>query len=771
MVDPTSPNPPSSIKSMSTAARFLVDVNKRTEGIGKAAWQLEDTQQDRLVNNYPTDPEAREAYFECAQAEVQYRMSLILLLVLTIFETPTWCNTGPTPFWTYTEPLVQCKIDGVNPSRVLLSNLPYMPLGWGVIMEIYLIFVMARKLLLELRLQNEYFQPLGIEYISRKVIVFGLLMVFIEFIDSAYFIVVRPTFRFAFISRTGFLCLLPPVQKLAKMIVAVLDQFLSIATFFLGAALFFAWIVATIFNDLEGDVPGMPGVPINKGLDTFPHAFYTMLVAGTTDDFVACFLPSYTAYRASGLLWLFFLILVQVLLLSLVLDTLVAAYMSYSEEREEHTTHEKIKGIFAAFKTLSEATGEGDTVSKETFLDFVREFSRSPRTRRIKTSTANIIFAAVDEDGTGGLDKHEFCKLCGVMQYDFWATRKWSFVQSWAPNFWDGQSFTRVRNFVHKEVGFNFDALMNLVLMLNLVLVVVESSYDLNNIEEPFILGHLELMFAFAYVFELFVKLSVYSWGEYVSSFSNKFDFLTTWLLMGSSIGRELLGGNHSGSVRRYMNILRLLRLLRVVKQLKRFPAVTLMVETVYRLVLASTEILTLLGVVVFFFTTLSVQLWGGIIWEGRKELLETEYAENKHWVLNFNDVGMGFGVWVVSLLCEYLPELADVIWEAGGPLAWTWIVFPIFYVFGVSIVFELVKAFTIEVFLGLRKKANEQVIKFQAIEDLHAVFEQDGMSLHTRIIGDESLQDKIVEALEHYLEASEGHEGALHDPHKEAHH
>merc|ERR1712232_910795 len=152
-----------------------------------------------------------------------------------------------------------------------------------------------------------------------------------------------------------------------------------------------------------------------------------------------------------------------------------------------------------------------------------------------------------------------------------------------------------------------------------------------------------------------------------MSSVSNQFDFGTTWLLLASSVADELMEGNASAEVKRYMNILRLLRLLRVMKQLRRFPAVTLMVETVYGLVLASTEILTLLGVVVFFFTTLSVQLWGGMIWEGREELKETEYAEVKHWVLNFNDVGMAFGVWVVTLLCEYLPEMDEVIWLVGG--------------------------------------------------------------------------------------------------------
>jgi len=751
--------------SKSTSSKLLLsDVNQRTEGIGKAAWQLEDTQQDRLVANYPTDPEAREVYFEVAHAEVQYRCALWLLLVLTIFETPAWCNTGETTehFWTYIAPDDQCTIDKVDQKYVLLSNLPYMPLGWGIIMEVYLIFVMARKLLLELQLQKDYFQPLDVIYMNKKIIYFGLVCVVIELCDSIFFVVYRPAFRVAFISRTGFLCLLPPVQKLAQMIIAVLDQFVSIGCFFLGAALFFSWIVATIFNTVEGEVPGMPGVAKNKGFDTFPHTLNTMLIAGTTDDFVACFIPSYTAFRMSGLLWLLFLVIVQVLLLSLVLDTLVAAYMDYSEKNEEKTTEEKVKGIHAAFTTLTEATGEGEEVTKATFFDFVREFSRSPRTRRIKIATANIIFAAVDEDenpdgtiGSGSLDKTEFCNIAGVMQYEFWTTLKYSFIKFNYPDTWESGWFTKWRNFVETDSCFNFDGLMNGVLCINLVLVVIESSFDLRHLEEPSILGRLELVFALLYVSELCLKLTIWSWGEYWSNFSNKFDFFTTWLLLASSALDELLEGSASGDVKRYMNILRLLRLLRVMKQLRRFPAVTLMVETVYRLVLASKDILTLLGVVVFFFTTLSVQLWGGTLYEGNELLEGTEYEENKHWVLNFNDVPMAMGVWVVSLLCEYVPEFPEAIWKAGGKLSWTWTIFAVFYVFGVSIVFELVKAFTIEIFVTLRnetekeRKAGHKKVQFQALEHLVSIFEEDGLTLHTRIIGDEQLQGKIIEALE----------------------
>merc|ERR1712187_863211 len=196
-----------------------------------------------------------------------------------------------------------------------------------------------------------------------------------------------------------------------------------------------------------------------------------------------------------------------------------------------------------------------------------------------------------------------------------------------------------------------------------------------------------------------------------------------------------------------YMNILRLLRLLRVLQQLRRFPAVTLMVETVYRLVLASTDILTLLGVVVFFFTTLSVQLWGGLLYMTNPALEETEYAENKHYVLNFNDVPMAFGVWTVTLLCEYVPEFPDAV-EKVSAYPWTWVIFPIFYLFAVSVVFELVKAFTIEVFMSIKLKVGKKESIFEPIEELKREFAADGLSLHYQICGDESMQDKIIEAL-----------------------
>jgi len=214
------------------------------------------------------------------------------------------------------------------------------------------------------------------------------------------------------------------------------------------------------------------------------------------------------------------------------------------------------------------------------------------------------------------------------------------------------------------------------------------------------------LIFSFVYLTECGLKLCVWSWEEYRSSGANIFDFVTTWLLLGSSLLEEVAGS--AGPLKRYMNVLRLLRLVRVIKQLKNIPQVIFMVSTIIRLVTEAKDILTLLLVVMYFFTSLSVQLFGGLLYKSRPELQESEYSEADFWVLNFNDFLLAFGVWVVMLLCEYKAEFATAVMKTSK-IPYSWIIFFIFYIFAVSIIFELVKAFTIEVFVTLHRENHEK--------------------------------------------------------------
>lgn len=446
-------------------------------------------------------------------------------------------------------------------------------------------------------------------------------------------------------------------------------------------------------------------------------------------------------------MWFLFLVLVQVLLLSLVLDTLVAAYSTDHEEVEEAFMTEKVSGVVKSFETLTKHTGE-EGISKETFLNFAMEIGRSPRCRMFSRRTAEIMFQVVDRDQGGYIDELEFTTICGVMQYEFWVTRQNSFIFYRFPHFWHGE-FAWFRE---KVSNGSFDWLMNVVLLFNLMLVVLETVWDLYGWNEPTLMENLEFIFSFIYVAEVALRLSVESFGMYWSTRANQFDFFTTWALLASSVIETLIqeeGG--TTNVKRYMNILRLLRLLRVLKQLKRLKAVQFMVNTISKLVTASKDILMLLGVVTFFFTTLSVQLWGGLLYVGNPNLEGTLYVESKYYVFNFNDFLSAVGVWVVMLLCKYVPKFAYAISATSG-IHGSWIIFPMFYIFGVSIVFELVKAFTIEIFIDLNKKRGVKEEEFEALKELQEDLAQTDEFLHYRMVGDVMVQEKLNERVREYV-------------------
>merc|ERR1719359_1829907 len=177
------------------------------------------------------------------------------------------------------------------------------------------------------------------------------------------------------------------------------------------------------------------------------------------------------------------------------------------------------------------------------------------------------------------------------------------------------------------------------------------------------------------------------------------------------------------------------------------------MIATITKLVIMSKDILTFLGVVVFFYTSLGVQAFGGLLYDGNPALAGSEYLEAKQSVLNFNDVPMGFALWFVMLLCEYVANFADAV-DRTSAIPGAWLVFPIFYVCAVSIVFELVKAFTIEVFIDLHEKKDEEPEPdFEGCDEIKAGFDVRGEALHWRAIGDLSKREKLRDAYKEFLE------------------
>merc|ERR1719409_1391970 len=94
-------------------------------------------------------------------------------------------------------------------------------------------------------------------------------------------------------------------------------------------------------------------------------------------------------------------------------------------------------------------------------------------------------------------------------------------------------------------------------------------------------------------------------------------------------------------------------------------------------------DMLILLSVVIYGFTVVGVQLFGGLLYEENPQLEGTDYYEAKEFVLNFNDFLMAFGLWFVHLLCEYKPSFADAIYKTSK-IPYSWIICMIFWALAV---------------------------------------------------------------------------------------
>lgn len=732
----------------------------------QAAWQLEDAIGEKVCEKYPAEFEARELFFGLLRAQKWYTRALMFMIVLTIFETPTWCDTSHT--WEFGDPQQRCLVYGEpteaypagKPIEVMLSGITYLPPGYSLILEVVILAILFRKLYMEHKLQVKHFLPINgpkKEYRELRRVYFCMSMIGIELFDVAIFFIFRPKLRVAFLARAALFCMLPSVIKLFECICKIRDEVLTVAVFFVGFLFFFAWVSVMIFN-------GYDNPP--QHFSNFSKAFYGLFVAGVCDEFTDILIESYTDYRWSGILWFLFLLVVHLLFLSLVLDTLCAGYMKSEEEEKEDVRREKAEGVLRAFKTLNVHTEKEDKhrISHDIFMQFLAEYIKSPVCQgatRVNKEYAEIAFRFVDKDCDGYVDEMEFAELCSLTQYSMWWTKRDSCLKDNMPHFWADPRVAVVRRSVRDPDG-ALEHIMNMVLLVNFVLVVIETTYDLNKWDEPVWTAWLEFVFSFIYLGECMFKIGVSGWDFYVSTPSNSFDFLTTMLLLSTSVFESLLGGLST-----YANILRLFRLLRVVKQVKNLDGVQFMVSTVVKLVFKAQDMLILLSVVIFGFTVVGVQLFGGLLYEENPKLEGTDYHEAKEFVLNFNDFLMAFGLWFVALLCEYKPSFAAAI-NRTSDIPKAWLICFLYWAIAVCICFELVKAFSIEVYMDLKKrwanKAKNGEDQPLVIAEIEKVFESQNLRFWCKClaIDEDEFEEVQKEIREQLNEEEEEEEGGL---------
>jgi two pore calcium channel protein len=245
-----------------------------------------------------------------------------------------------------------------------------------------------------------------------------------------------------------------------------------------------------------------------------------------------------------------------------------------------------------------------------------------------------------------------------------------------------------------------------------------------------------------------------------IESQKNIFDFTVTLLAMVCSIIVYYPNEFSDSRIIRMVVMARVLRLVRLLTAIKRFQ----LIGSISAEILPdAAPVVLILFLVMYFFSALGVQLYGGYITRDPSNplsslVLGTDFSNNEYWANNFNDMVGAMNVLFNLLVVNNWTE-CEVGYEATTEAKWVRLFFISFHVCGVILVNNLVIAFIINSFLT-------QLQIFRERDDAEFVGENEAVLFHRQAVFDGSeitgtktdLKGAYIARLRHSASSEEGH-------------
>jgi len=378
-----------------------------------------------------------------------------------------------------------------------------------------------------------------------------------------------------------------------------------------------------------------------------------------------------------------------------------------------------------------------------------------------------VCFDALDDDKSESLSEKEFVDMCNVLQTRFQVTKR----DSWVKEQLEGTHYGRLLEYAmdngsegpdlgccppawaeSKFTGSPFDMMMNVILGLNVIWLVVQSVYDLNDIPEPSWFSAMDLWFSFGYIFEVIIKLCWWSYQEYWMSNDNRFDFITTLILAWA--GMAFLFFDASRDVIRYLNLLRLVRLL---KALNNIPAYEATVATISRMITTCGDVLVMNLLMIYLWSAWGLQLYGGQLVESNPALKgqDLDYFGSHFQVYNFNDMVLAMVTMFFVTITNWVDQIAIATFTLSEHFTFNWymtcVYWLTFYVGSPLIAFNVFTAFSIDVFCKIEEMSDPDSVKKseveQNLEKMQSEMADRGLVLHIQETA-ELQREKIYRAM-----------------------
>lgn len=432
-------------------------------------------------------------------------------------------------------------------------------------------------------------------------------------------------------------------------------------------------------------------------------------------DFSMCsvkdlMMPAYNDSRIVAFYFIFYMVVTFFFLMNVILASVVNAYENELDRRRQERNTVKHEKLSRAFEAMEE--NEAGSIDREIVMSLFLILNEDfPELGTIPEDQAELLFAILDRDGSGAINKQEFLEFGDVLLLEFEKVDKFQpLLRHCAPQFYSSPSFQRFKLFIESKL---FESMIDTSLVLNAIIVFIQS-YDMlrgttEAKDESYYDGKIdtiwelvETIFTVVYAMEMLAKLTVKGWHKYSQSKQNIFDMIITILAVISTVYVYYPNDFSNSNLIRFIVMSRVLRLGRLLGALKPFKLIAMITIDVLG---RAKMVLLLLFCVCYLFAALGVQVFGGMITRDPADtrsflLLDSQFAESEYWANNFNDMlsamNVIFNLLVVNnwTVCQ---DGFEVVTQAG----WSRLYFFFFHIIGVILANNLVLAFIINAFIN----------------------------------------------------------------------
>ncbi|KAH9616307.1 hypothetical protein KSS87_013461 [Heliosperma pusillum] len=599
-------------------------------------------------------------YFTYTRFDILWTLNYFALIVLSFLEKPLWCFKGSQH---------SCN----DREYYFLGQLPYLTGAESLIFEVITLLLLIVHTLFPIS-----YEGTGI-YWKKSINIFKVALLLLLTADILVNVLyLSPVavnylpFRIApYIRVIFFILYIRELRRSVIVLVGMLPTYLNVVALMLLFLLFSSWIAYVMFEDTKQG---------EEVFTSYGTTLYHMFVLFTTSNNPDVWIPAYKVSRWYCLFFVLYILLGVYFITNLVLAVVYDSFKSELAKQVGRMDNARRRILVKAFHLIDTANRE--YLDKHQCHRLFEELNKYRTLPKMSIEDFELIFEELDDSGDFRINSEEFADLCHAIALKFSKEDCLSCFES-CPGIYYSPFSENLKNFVRSP---KFGNIVAVILVINLIAVIIETALDIEDSSAQTLWQIVEFVFGWIYVLEMGLKVYASGFVNYWRDGQNRFDFVITCVIgftlfsyivpvigetatFASPDGQTVLS---NGEWIRYLILARVLRLIRLLMQFKRYRA---FVATFLTLLPSLMPYLGTIFCVMCIYSSLGVQLFGGIVNAGNPLLEGTDLSENE------------------ELLFQGYKDLTGT--------SWSLVYFISFYLITVMLILNLIIAFVLEAFFS----------------------------------------------------------------------